>query len=60
MAGMVGLRDYFAAAALTGYMANETTWEPIESNKEDIDSVAKVLALVSYRIADAMLEARKR
>jgi hypothetical protein len=46
------LRDYFAAAALTGIMA-----APVESGW-DRNSDAKDIAKASYHIADAMLEAR--
>lgn len=41
------LRDYFAAAALTGLLASH--------NAGHVDSLAEF----SYRAADAMLEARK-
>jgi hypothetical protein len=44
------LRDYFAAKAMQGMLAN-----PVEGND---GMISKRLALWSYEIADAMLEAR--
>jgi hypothetical protein len=49
LSGM-SLRDYFAAKALQGVLAGDT---------EELLSV-DAIASVSYRIADAMLEARKK
>jgi len=43
------LRDYFAAAALTGFIARTTLIE---------DNYAKKAARISYTIADAMMERR--
>ena len=58
------LRDYFAAAALTGLLANSEAIhagaEPTNSCliSEARDHVAKDYAESSYRVADAMLAAR--
>jgi hypothetical protein len=46
--GGLSIRDYFAAAALTGFYANS------ETAASDLE-----LAIWSYSIADAMIEARK-
>jgi hypothetical protein len=46
------LRDYFAAKAMQGMLAN-----PVEGND---GMISKRLALWSYEIADAMLEAREK
>ena len=45
--GGMDLRDYFAAKALQGFLASTTT------------SGASALAKDSYKMADAMMEARK-
>lgn len=46
------LRDCFAQAALTGYLSS---FEPMEDPSEYSSSIA----IDCYRLADAMLEARK-
>ena len=46
----MSMRDYFAAATLTGLNAN-----PIHEKSDYCD-----LAIVSYKQADAMMEARKK
>ena len=48
--GVMTLRDYFAARALQGLMANKSN--PLHFNPEDD-------AAYVYRIADAMLKARE-
>jgi transaldolase len=51
------LRDYFAAAALTGIIANPTIIQKaIEKKPQDADVYA---AHCAYEVADAMLSARK-
>lgn len=50
-AGM-DLRDYFAAKAMQGYIANTGVLGGISPTDED-------LAKYSYELADAMMEARK-
>lgn len=49
----MSLRDYFAAAALTGYMA----WSP-----EDCDRIGAPddIAHFAFKVADAMLTARQK
>jgi hypothetical protein len=42
------LRDYFAAAALQGFAADP-----------EVDASANKIALMAYKWADAMMEARK-
>lgn len=46
------LRDQFAMAALTGYLAS---FEPMDEPSEYASSIA----IDCYRLADAMMEARK-
>lgn len=48
----LGLRDYFAAAALTGWAAGR--------NAQSTDSTPEVVAVGCYRYADAMLRERNR
>jgi len=50
--GGMSLRDYFAAAALAGMMANP-------NRKNNSSALATMHATEAYEIADAMLEARK-
>ena len=47
------LRDYFAAAALTGWIASFGESNPLPKD-------ASAMASAMYRIADGMLEARKK
>lgn len=47
----MSLRDWFAGQALTGFVATATAQDTIES----ADEIAKSV----YRLADAMLDARK-
>lgn len=49
--GGMELRDYFAAATLTGLLSNKRMTEEVEAN---------VMAQISYNAADAMLEAREQ
>ena len=49
----ISARDYFAAAALTGYLA----WSPVE---DDRISPPESCAAYSYSVADAMLRERNR
>lgn len=56
MAGLnqqgMDLRDYFAAMAMQGILASDPDDQGHEDNLEAI-------AIVSYKVADAMMEARK-
>lgn len=51
------LRDYFAAKALAGIMANGTSYAA-KAAKEHGCSVKRVVAMTAYDLADAMLEVR--
>jgi|DEB3_MinimDraft_2_1074329.scaffolds.fasta_scaffold27142_4 hypothetical protein len=48
----VSLRDYFAAKAMQGIFAGTLTLDAIWTKE--------VIATTAYRVADAMLEARKK
>jgi hypothetical protein len=54
------LRDYFAAKAMQGWMANPTA-TPVEAGIDDADpkAMADVAAMFGYMVADAMLRARE-
>ncbi|RKR46266.1 hypothetical protein [Paraburkholderia sp. BL17N1] len=56
-AGMT-LRDYFAAKALTGWMATYATDANHPCGKDSPQEWADAIADASYRLADAMLRAR--
>ena len=47
----MSLRDYFAAAAMAGLIANPMNKDAIRQS---------VLAGIAYQLADAMMEARKK
>lgn len=51
----MSLRDYFAAKALQGILAANMIGKEVED--KDIE---RVMALASYRMAEAMLDARSR
>ena len=53
MIGGLSLRDYFAAAALSGSVGYVNEFEPA------YEASLKHTATAAYRIADAMLAARK-
>lgn len=59
----MSLRDFFAAAALTGIMANPVRWRDIarryDQGKMSYDDASKSNAVKAYNIADAMIAARK-
>lgn len=55
--GGMSLRDYFAAQALQGTLSGDlTAW--LKMHPDNFDTTTK-LAEFSYRMADAMLAARK-
>lgn len=56
----MSLRDYFAAKAMQGWMANPTA-TPVEAGIDDADpqAMADVAAVFGYMVADAMLKARE-
>lgn len=51
----MSLRDYFAAAALTGFLASRSSGQPVAN----IADSEVPLTVHAYRLADAMLKARK-
>ena len=55
------LRDYFAAKALRGWLANPTA-TPVEAGINDADpqEMAQVGAVFAYTVADAMLAERNK
>jgi hypothetical protein len=53
--GGMSLRDYFAAKALQGLLAD---YEVDAGEGESFEDFAKEVASVSYEYADAMMEAR--
>ena len=48
----MSLRDYFAAAALTGMMTDLASWP------SDENDIANMASKAAYHVADAMLKAR--
>ena len=56
----MSLRDYFAAQAAPAYIAAMIELSKIGKGPDDDDGAARIAALKSYRLADFMLEARKR
>jgi len=56
----MSLRDYFAAAALTGLLADPTSSVAEEDENADAGDVQADYAAVAYQYADAMLKARER
>jgi len=50
------LRDYFAAKAMQGLIINPGGILEIEETEDRI----KALSIISYRIADCMIEKRKK
>ncbi|XXE86809.1 hypothetical protein J3Q07_08220 [Pseudomonas sp. D4-18] len=57
LSGMT-LRDYFAAKALQGYLANAWQAETLDSLGESSAQQMATVAEISYAMADAMLAAR--
>ncbi len=58
----MSLRDYFAAAALKGFCANDKALKENAAkyfNEERPELPRQMLALTCYQVADAMLEASK-
>lgn len=54
----MSLRDYFAAKALQGYLANEGQTKELASHVGNAVEQMKAVATASYTMADAMLKAR--
>jgi hypothetical protein len=57
----VALRDYFAAKALAGCLANQHTyaWAVDDPDPDEGRAAAAKVARCAYALADAMLVARK-
>lgn len=56
----MSMRDYFAAAALTGVLANQPLREAIQRASADLKQTQPALtAQLCYESAEAMLQARK-
>lgn len=53
----MSMRDYFAASALNGFLAN--VGKNIIDEREPFDDVARVFAVLAYKVADAMLSERE-
>lgn len=51
--GGMTLRDYFAAKAMQGMLANPGMWDLVNENN------AKAVVKDAYKVADAMLSARE-
>lgn len=54
----LSLRDYFAAKALQGYLANAWQAETLDSLGESSAQQMATVAEISYAMADSMLAAR--
>ena len=56
------LRNYFAAAALTGIAAGGFGEESVymHQDTEECDTESQAFALIAYRLADAMLAEREK
>ncbi|MEE4332272.1 hypothetical protein V2J70_02125 [Pseudomonas alliivorans] len=54
----MSLRDYFAAKALQGYLANSWQAETLDSLGESAPQQMATVVEISYAMADAMLAAR--
>lgn len=52
------LRDYFAAKAMQGYLANAWQAETLDSLGESAGEQMATVAEISYLMSDAMLRAR--
>ena len=53
------MRDYFAAKAMQGYLANAWQSQELESLGESSAQQIATVAEISYAMADAMLRARE-
>lgn len=52
------LRDYFAAKAMQSILTNEAELQRVRNHYREFNQIPAIAAM-SYRLADAMLEARK-
>ena len=55
----MSLRDYFAAKAMQGIMANPSTSLGASPSAPVVNEMCRAVAILSYRISDAMLAAKK-
>jgi hypothetical protein len=56
--GGMNLRDYFAAAALQGQLANSNAMQNLIKETGGGDAFTTKLSTACYKLADAMLKAR--
>lgn len=52
------LRDYFAAKAMNGYLANPWQAKELDDTGDSSGEQMRIVAEISYAMADAMLVAR--
>ncbi len=52
------LRDYFAAKAMSGYLANPWQAKELDDTGDSSGEQMRIVAEISYAMADAMLVAR--
>ena len=57
--GGMSLRDYFAAAAASGYTSNQEWMKNGRLHRPDLDT-DEAVAMASYEVADAMLAERAK
>ena len=55
----MSLRDYFAAKAMQGYLANPWQAQELDSTGDSSREQMATVAEISYVMADAMLKARE-
>lgn len=54
------LRDYFAAKAMNGYLANAWQAKELDDTGDSSGEQMRIVAEISYAMADAMLAARMK
>jgi hypothetical protein len=55
----MSLRDYFAAKAMQGYLANPWQAKELDETGDSSTEQMRIVADISYAMADAMLVARE-
>jgi hypothetical protein len=58
--GHMSLRDWFAGLAMAGLVQDRDTQRMLRNDCEDDDELHGKMAAVVYKLADAMLEARRK
>ena len=58
--GGITIRDYFASAALTGFLANQKTADWVCNVANNPDEIDRLFAQIAFGIADAMLAKRAK